>query len=275
MPDPNTPSVLWNAMIVPYTNFTLKGATWYQAESNTNGFGGPQMYPCLFSGMITAWRQLLNNPTLPFLFVQLAPWNNSAEGGPQFALSQMRVAQQLAQAITPFSGFASAIDLGDIDSPDNNIHPRDKQDVGSRLALVGEDLIYGADVVSTGPVFTLAEVVSDSPPTVRVTFDTNSVGTGLMLMNNQAKNCPSDLGDFAQECGFPSIQLSNGNWYNCTLVLSQPNQDYVDFVLPSHSGSVISNEVTGVMYAYADFPICAIYNSAMLPALPFQWVAEE
>jgi len=288
-PDPNTDSVLYNAMIMPYAKFTFKAATWYQAESNTDTFGGPDAYPCLFTGMIDVWRQLFDNPTMPFLFVQLAPWNNTAEGGPQFALSEMRVAQAYASQIIKFCGFASAIDLGDIDSPDNNIHPRDKQDVGSRLALVGEQLIYNMDTLSQGPVLEFArEKDGADSPTVRVLFEAETVGSGLMLVNQPAVNCPPDLLDASKECGIPMIQLTDGNWYNATVVIDEPTAGYVDFVMASDSvvyrkGAAHASHPRGVTdpfamrptavsYAYADFPICNIYNSANLPALPFLYV---
>jgi sialate O-acetylesterase len=131
------PSALHNGMIAPLEPFALRGAIWYQGESNA---GQPLPYETLLPAMIADWRNVWG-PDMPFLFVQLAPHRSLH---PAFRESQQRIWQK-----TPHTAMVVTTDVGDA----QNIHPTRKQPVGERLALAARALCYGEDIIYSGPVF--------------------------------------------------------------------------------------------------------------------------
>ena len=144
---PGTPyaiSGLYNAMIAPLQPYALRGAIWYQGESN---WQRADEYGEVFSAMIRAWRAQWNQGDFPFYFVQLA--NFIVKDDPSGrGWAQLREAQTKALAL-PNTGMAVTIDIGDA----NDIHPRNKQEVGRRLALLAKAKIYDIPVDWSGPVF--------------------------------------------------------------------------------------------------------------------------
>ncbi|MDP6539574.1 MAG: sialate O-acetylesterase [Planctomycetota bacterium] len=155
----NRPSVLYNGMIRPLIPFSFAGAIWYQGEANVSR---AWEYRTLFPTMIESWRTDWGSE-LPFYFVQLAPFRYHARGrlAPE-ACAELREAQALAQAL-PRTGMAVTMDIG---NPDD-IHPRNKRDVGRRLALWALARDYGRDVECSGPVFRSLAVTDDS---IRLSF---------------------------------------------------------------------------------------------------------
>ena len=163
MPDPGTnknfnrlPTALYNAMIAPIAGFGIRGAIWYQGESNR----GETNYDTKMSALVGGWREVWNEGNFPFYFVQIAPFkyikeatNYSAEADPlpRFWLQQSRAARQIKNA-----GMIVTTDLVD---DLNDIHPRNKKEVGHRLALLALDKTYGKKVVSSGPAFREAKFV--------------------------------------------------------------------------------------------------------------------
>ncbi|NDV90493.1 hypothetical protein GTH32_04680 [Alteromonas sp. 345S023] len=148
------PSGLYNAMLAPLANTQLKGVIWYQGESNAEA---PMVYRRLFPAMITQWRALFSQPTLPFLYVQLANYM-AAQTDPSIAgWANIRAAQ--ANGLTlDNTAMITAIDLGEW----NDIHPKNKAAVGQRLAFAALKEVYNKPGFSyQGPVLTCAERVSD------------------------------------------------------------------------------------------------------------------
>jgi sialate O-acetylesterase len=145
--EPNRPAVLWHGMVAPLVPFPFTGVFWYQGESNR---GRAEQYARLFPAMVADWRRAFARP-LPFFFVQIAPFAYDDERGQTPALRQ---AQAAALAL-PRTGMVVALDAGETD----DIHPRDKQTVGRRLALQARQKHYGDDVVADGP--TLRAAVRD------------------------------------------------------------------------------------------------------------------
>jgi sialate O-acetylesterase len=142
---PNTfPSQLYNAMIAPLTSFTLKGVIWYQGESNASK---AKHYQVLFPSLIKNWRNKWGYD-FPFLWVQLANFMAPAQSPKESQWAELREAQSLTLKL-PATGQAIAIDIGEA----KDIHPRNKQDVGLRLALSALKVAYNKDVVHSGPVF--------------------------------------------------------------------------------------------------------------------------
>lgn len=142
---PNSfPSLLYNGMIAPIINYGVKGAIWYQGESNT---WEAYNYRSLFADLIGNWRSKWGYE-LPFFWVQLANFMKPVENPSQSDWAELRDAQNYTLAL-PQTGQAVIIDIGEA----NDIHPRNKQDVGLRLALAAEKVAYGKDIVYSGPVY--------------------------------------------------------------------------------------------------------------------------
>jgi sialate O-acetylesterase len=134
--NPNSPSVLYNAMIAPLIPYGIKGAIWYQGESNA---GAAYLYRKLFPVMIQNWREDWKRGDFPFLFVQLAPWQAIVKEPQESAWAELREAQLLTAQHVPHTGMAVITDVGD----PKDIHPRNKEPVGARLALAARALAYG------------------------------------------------------------------------------------------------------------------------------------
>jgi len=250
---PNDPSQLWNAMIVPILPMTITGATWYQGEANA---GQPNYYACAFPEMIKDWRVKWGgetSKTFAFYFVQLSTWKN----GDLNSEALTRLAQVYALAL-PKVGLATAMDWGDPSSPFGDIHPRYKQVVGHRLSLAAQAIGYGAKVQYLGPTATSYTVVTQSPSAVvRIEFEADSIGEGLVIT---PKAC--DAGVTPEQCRWADIGTADGKWTNSTIAIDGNN-----IVLSAQTGS--TSQVTGVRYAWANYPVAVIYNKNGLPALPF------
>ncbi len=141
----SSPGVLFNANIAPLTKLPIKGVIWYQGESNADR---AYEYRSLFPALINDWRKHFMNPELPFLYVQLANYGEESKEPVGSAWAELREAQTMALSL-PKTGMATAIDIGEA----NDIHPKNKVDVGLRLAKAALKVAYARDVVSTGPVF--------------------------------------------------------------------------------------------------------------------------
>jgi sialate O-acetylesterase len=143
---PNSyPTLLFNAMINPLIPFGIKGAIWYQGESNA---GRAKQYQRIFPALINDWRNHWQQGDFPFLFVSLANYMQPPQEPGESEWAELREAQTKTLSL-PNTGMALAIDIGEA----NDIHPRNKQDVGKRLALNAFKIAYGKDVVHSGPMY--------------------------------------------------------------------------------------------------------------------------
>lgn len=134
-----TSYVLYNAMLYPLTNYTMKGVIWYQGESNS---GKASLYQTLFPAMVRNWRDDWKQGDFPFYYVQIAPHKGQTP--------EIREAQLLSSKKITNSGMVVTTDVGDA----NNIHPIDKQNVGHRLALIALAKTYNEEkLVYSGPIF--------------------------------------------------------------------------------------------------------------------------
>jgi sialate O-acetylesterase len=139
------PSLLYNGMIHPIIKLGIKGAIWYQGESNA---GRAYQYRALFPAMITDWRKQWNIGDFPFFFVQLANFMQPKPHPGESEWAELREAQTMTLSL-PNTGMATIIDIGEA----NDIHPRNKQDVGKRLAFSALKVAYNKDVVPSGPMY--------------------------------------------------------------------------------------------------------------------------
>lgn len=226
------PSGLFNAMIAPLTRFPIKGVIWYQGESNASPGRAP-LYAHLFRAMIRDWRSAWGEGDFPFLFVQIANFKTS----PGSMWPEVRDAQRQALALAN-TGMAVTIDIGDPD----NIHPKDKQDVGLRLALAARAIAYGEKIEYSGPLFRQATPEGD---TIRVWFD--HTGGGLKVKGAELKGFEIAGADRKFVPAAARIE-------NDTVVVS---------------GDGVAAPVY-VRYGWSDNPDCNLYNSIDLPASPFR-----
>lgn len=162
----HTPTVLYNGMIAPLLPYAIKGAIWYQGESNG---GRAQEYRTLFPAMISDWRKKWGYE-FPFFAVQLAPFQ--ADGSAKVSYAELRDAQTFATKKLPKVGMAVITDSGE----ETDIHPQRKEPAGARLALAARAIAYGEKIEYSGPTF--KEMKIDGSQAV-VGFD--HVGGGLAV----------------------------------------------------------------------------------------------
>ncbi|MEO7976467.1 sialate O-acetylesterase [Flavobacterium sp.] len=231
------PVGLYNAMIAPLKNYSIKGVLWYQGESST---GKPLEYSALMETLIANWRTQWKQDKLPFLLVQLANFMEVKPNPGESNWAQLR--QQQKNLLTvPKTGLAVTVDLGEW----NDIHPLNKYDVGKRLALQARKIAYGEkNLVASGPLFKSMEKKEN-----KLILSFTDVGTGLIAKDS------GTLKGFA-------IAGSDGNfvWANATI---EGDKIIVwNDAVPSPAK---------VRYAWADNPEGAnFYNKENLPASPFE-----
>lgn len=224
------PSAIYNAMIVPLLPAAIRGAIWYQGEANA---GRHAEYRTLFPAMIRQWRTDFRQGDFPFYYVQLAGYGVDRAASWPF----QREAQQQALKL-PATGEALAIDIGE----EKDIHPKNKQDVGHRLALIALANTYGVkNLEYSGPVYA---GIKKEKGALRVKF-THAAGLN-------AKG--SGLSGFA-------VAGADKKFVPATARIEG------DTVVVSASGVA---EPVAVRYAWAGFPEVSLYNEAGLPASSFR-----
>jgi len=232
------PTLLFNAMINPILNFAIEGAIWYQGESNA---GRAYQYRKAFPLMIQDWRSHWKQGDFPFYFVQLASFNadhGTSEHGSSWA--ELREAQSMTLSL-PNAGMAVTTDIGEA----NDIHPRNKQDVGKRLAAIALNKVYGRNNVFTGPVYKGINVEGTK---IRVSF--TGIGGGLVVKDKYGYLKGFEVAGSDQKFRYAKAWLE-GN----------------DVVV---SCDEVSNPVA-VRFAWADNPEDAnFFNKEGFPASPFR-----
>lgn len=163
----NEPTSLYNAMVAPFKQVSLKGILWYQGESNS---GQPEKYESYLNALVSGWRQVFNQPELPFIFAQLPNFMDVSYLPTESNWAEFREAQLKALSI-PNTAMTVNIDLGEW----NDIHPENKKDVGERMALAGLKLAYNQDLVYSGPLFKDYEIKGN-----KIIISFNHVGSGLI-----------------------------------------------------------------------------------------------
>lgn len=236
------PTKLYNFMIHPILWYPIKGAIWYQGESNAGNVEEAEAYEKLFKDMITRWRTLWGQGDFPFLWVQLANFRENTPEPDESGWASLRESQSAALAL-PNTAQAVIIDIGEA----NDIHPRNKKDVGHRLALGARKLTYGADDLEySGPVF---ESMSLEGNKLRLKFE--HVGDGLMTKRDK----------YGYLKGF-AVAGSDGKYAWAKAMI-----DGKDILVWSDQ----VQQPQAVRYAWSDNPDDAnLYNSEGLPASPFQ-----
>jgi sialate O-acetylesterase len=234
---PHRPANLYNGMIAPLSPYALRGAIWYQGESNAGGTGAA-LYGLQLATMIKNWRQLWGQGDFPFEWVQL-PNFRAPQKAPVETSGWVIVQEQMLKTLAvPNTGMAITIDVGEAD----DIHPRNKQDVGKRLALWALGTTYGKDIVYSGPLY---KSMSKQDSKIKVTFD--HVGGGLVAQGGKLKGFA--IAGENREFVFADAQILGD-----TVVVSSPQ---------------VAAPVA-VRYGWAQNPDCNLFNKAGLPASPFR-----
>jgi sialate O-acetylesterase len=224
---------LYNGMIAPLVPYGIRGAIWYQGESNA---GRAHQYRKLFPAMIQDWRRAWGQGDFPFLFVQLAGF--VLESLPKTSWAELREAQLMTLSL-PKTGAAVAADIGD----PYDIHPKNKQEVGRRLALAAEAIAYAKEVVYSGPIYQSMSVEGNK---IRLRF--KHVAGGLVAKGGRALKGFEIAGEDRK------------------FVSAEAKIDGETVVVRSENAP----RPVAVRYAWADYPECSLYNRAGLPASPFR-----
>lgn len=232
----NQPAALYNAMVAPAINYTIKGFCWYQGESNA---GKPEEYASLQTAIINDWRNKWNQGTLPFFYVQLPGFMDYNYLPSESNWAVLREAQRKALSVDN-TAMVVAIDLGEW----NDIHPDNKKTVGDRLAIAAFNKAYGETVVYSGPI---AEGLTIEGNKLIIRF--TATGSGLITNDGET---PAEFAIAGADKKFV--------WAKARI---EGNQVIV-----------WSDQITDpvyVRYAWADNPVNPnLYNKEGLPASPFQ-----
>ncbi len=233
----NSPSILFNGCIAPISQLSIKGAIWYQGESNASR---AEEYRTLFPAFITDWRKQFNQGDFPFFFVQLANFYGEDKKPEESDWAELRESQAAALSL-PNTGMASAIDLGEA----FDIHPKNKLDVGKRLALAALKVSYNADSIDLGP-----------------TYDHMSQeGDNIIIHFKATKSLIKTNDKYGYVRGF-SIAGADSVFH------------YANAYIRNNEVVVNSRDVKSpiaVRYAWANNPgTLDLYNQEGLPALPFR-----
>ncbi len=230
---PQIPTVLFNSMINPLAGYGIRGAIWYQGESNRNE---PVQYQKLMPGLADNWRSVWDIGVFPFYYVQIAPFDYGPTG---LNSAYLREAQLKAVKDGTNMGMACIMDTGEKD----NIHPADKKTAGDRLAYLALAKTYGMKgFASEGPV--LKEMTVEGSM-VKLTFD----------------NAPNGLTSFGKELSNFEVAGANKRFYPATAFITY---DGITLFSP------VVGEPVAVRYAFKDFVPGDLFNIEGLPASSFR-----
>ncbi|MEE9372254.1 MAG: sialate O-acetylesterase [Saprospiraceae bacterium] len=241
----NITSILYNKMVNPFVKTPIKGILWYQGESDTGTLENASKYAVKFQELINGWRMSWKDPDLPFLFVQLPNFGPSYKFPTESIWAKLRDSQSMALKLKNTAQIVS-IDIGD----KNNLHPKDKTTLAKRLVLAARGIAYNHDIVSLSPTYSKSSIVNNI-----VNIEFKNIGSGLSTDNKYGY-----INGFAL-AGKDKRYM----WANAEL---QDNKVIV-------SCKAIADPVY-IRYGWANNPgKLNIYNSAGLPASPFQATLSE
>lgn len=229
------PTELYNGMIAPLLPYAIKGAIWYQGESNA---GRAWQYRTLFADMIRNWRRDWNQGDFTFLAVQLAPFMKVQPEPQESAWAELREAQLLTTQALPKYGMAVITDVGD----PVDIHPTKKEPVGGRLALAARGIAYGEKIEYSGPVYKNMKIDGN---TIVLSFD--HAKSGLEARGGE-------LTGFAIAGSDHKFVWAKAEIKGNKVVVSSPS---------------VAQPVA-VRYGWADCPVVNLWNKDGLPATPFR-----
>jgi len=229
------PAALYNAMLVPLQPYAIRGALWYQGETNA---GRAHQYRALLPAMIRNWRAAWGQGDFPFLIVQLAPFQKIVSEPGESNWAELREAQWLTARAVPAAGMAVITDVGN----ETDVHPRQKEPVGARLALAARSIAHGETIVASGPDFAGLEIDGD-----RAIVRFRHVGKGLVARDGPLKG-------FAIAGDDRKFVVADAEIEGDTVVVHSPG---------------VSHPVA-VRFGWAGYPVVNLWNADGLPASPFR-----
>ena len=307
-------SDIWNTMVYPLLPMRFKFMVWLQSESDVCAHDdecapqrGALYYTCQIKAMVKDWREKFDL-ALPFLWVQISPWEGHEAATTAHQLPDMRLAQMAANDL-PQSGMATAVDLGpaanahgwdsgDEHGPDpwGNVHFRNKGPLGPRLSSAALHIVYGnttepyrgpeAATVSLVALPTSSGCTGARVTGVSISFKPETLGAGLkwipkecpyLVLKNEAHmqteiDCPRSIDDCIKKCAWFDLELGKDNWsQNVTAALSEDRESIVLSPPTDAAGCHLAGVVpTGARYLYGDWPVATLFNEDGFPALPFK-----
>jgi sialate O-acetylesterase len=233
--NPNVPSVLYNGMVAPLLPSALTGVIWYQGEANASR---AHQYRSLLPAMLLDWRKQFARRDLAFHIVSLANYQATGDQPRDNAWAELREAQAMTAKTVPDCGLAVTIDIGNA----TDIHPKNKREVGRRLALSALATTYGKPVSGSGPWFSSLDVEGER---IRIHFD--HADEGLRLKEPTGKS-------FAIAGEDRRFVWAKAVIDGETVIVSSP-------AVP---------KPVAVRYAWDSNPEASLFNGAGLPAVPFR-----
>ncbi len=233
---PDIPAVVYNGMAAPLTPMRIKGVLWYQGESNT---GRATQYPLVLSALIQSWRKAWNEGNFPFVIFQLPNFMAVQSQPSESGWAELRDAQLQVSQTEPKTGLVTTIDLGEA----NNLHPKDKTDVGYRASLSVLSLAYHKPVVGSGPLFYSAKVKGG-----KVILSFKNIGKGLVTKDGGPVTGFA-LAGVDQKFYWATAQIKGKLVVVSCDQVPQPQK---------------------IRYAWADNPICNLASEGGLTASPFR-----
>ena len=258
----NDPSALYNGMIHPLLNYRLRGAIWYQGESNASGTEAFN-YRHLLSAMIRSWRTEFRNPDLAFHIVQLPPYGNGSVPpgiGHESGWGLLRESQTLAALLHKNTGLAVITDFG------GSIHPNPKRPAGERLGLAARGITYGEKIVYSGPMLKSVKFDGD-----KAILSFAHVGGGLvakeMVLTPKAD---SFVDAYRVKEGSPDrVPLFGFTVCGKDKVFHPAQAEIVGDTVVVSSSSKVADPIA-VRYGWANYSVCNLFNREGLPASPFR-----
>lgn len=240
---PNTVNLRWkptslhNSMIQPLKNYTVKGALWYQGEGNS---GKPKEYAQLLPALIGELRSVFNHPTMPFLYVQLPNYLKPTDLPSESNWALLRESQLKTLAV-PHTGMATTIDVGQW----NDIHPHQKKEVGTRLALVAQNLVYGdSKVVCYGPKYESMQIENN-----KIVLSFSTFGSAMQFKGEGSHTNFAIAGE-DKKFVWAEAKIENGKITVWSAAIAKP---------------------VAVRYAWSDNPDGEkLFNTEGIPASPFR-----
>jgi sialate O-acetylesterase len=239
--NPWGPSILYNGMIAPLLPYAIRGAIWYQGESNA---GRAYEYKTLFAEMIKNWREDFEQGDIPFYFVQLAPWRAIVDKPVESDWAELREAQRHTLLNLKNTGMAVITDVGDV----GDIHPRKKREVGERLAYWALAHIFNQPVEYSGPVYQGMEVKDG-----KAYLSFGNTGGALKATNGGGQSSSGVQGF--------TIAGPEGRFYNA------------EARVEGEKVVVWSSEVSfpvAIRFGWANYPVVNLFSKGGLPATPFR-----
>lgn len=254
------PSTLYNTMVHPLTKQPIKGVVWYQGEHEANRLADRTTFSSIFTDLINSWRTAWNQNDMPFIFTQLSAWAKQNSSTPvESSIAIVRNQQLKTWKTLANTGMVVSID-GGVNGGSDDIHPPNKEDVGSRLALFARKLAYGEDITYTGPqIREITRINGTNRAIVKFKHYEQGLEAKAITLNTNGSEQFTLNKDILY--GF-EIAGSDNIFHNAVALIKN------DSIVTVTSDNVL--EPMKVRFGWNNFPLTNLFNDTNLPASPFE-----